>query len=502
MRPKYVDNTPPELWSAIFAFLAHSDLSNVRLTGSRRFVPLIQPLLFKQLTFCVYDRQAPEGYIPLSEDRLAYLLERLAFWSCEEIAPWVHACSVFGLRHDPEDRLATEDRLFDALVDALSRFANIHELSMTEVGYTPALLRAIASLPNLRSVEIAHSYPDERVSSDSLTDHETGLTRNALRIGTFTLLKGRNDQLAHWVDTFIDPEALQALKINLDPGIVNALLRRENPFPSVTRLSLIPEMKMELTTASRILALFPATEELFAHMSFENSSPHDVIEVDMPSLQSYTGSIDTFSSIVFRVPPAIHRLNTGWDSQSAFLGSARVVELKLSIPELDYTIMHQIAGAFPRLEELCIEAANMVGLASDEISSFFSMLSTNPIGALPPTIRSLAITLPPPFGPNFDSDEEAAAWHTPIFPDPRPLRVALCEAFPSLQSLWLDDYCETALYFWRREMSKVWYRKLPDGDKTEEAEEEYRAKGVQTAEEYWEKALDVWWTQKPQWDDT
>ncbi|KAJ7755256.1 hypothetical protein B0H16DRAFT_1458795 [Mycena metata] len=154
---------PNELWREILCHLPRNALQNGSLV-CHTFFALSRPFLFADFYFHV--GQGPRGRAAgrtLAEDGVR-ALERLDFWSSNDIAPLVRSCTL-GY-HADGDNLP----LFDAFFDRLPRFNNLRTFEGIDIELTQTRMAALHVYPALKSFHLRgwRAAPREQIDFASI----------------------------------------------------------------------------------------------------------------------------------------------------------------------------------------------------------------------------------------------------------------------------------------------------------------------------------------------
>ncbi|KAJ7644749.1 hypothetical protein FB45DRAFT_784736, partial [Roridomyces roridus] len=159
----HCERVPNELWLDIFQLLPRSSIKHIYATD-RKFANASRALLFRHLVFHPYlIRHAswdPGLALPASP-LLQIELERLEFWSSDEIALLVRECTVAPRSREETEAepVPLEDAdsphiLMTLFLDRLGKFTGLKKLFASKVKFTQVGLATLCQLPLLTEVGI------------------------------------------------------------------------------------------------------------------------------------------------------------------------------------------------------------------------------------------------------------------------------------------------------------------------------------------------------------
>ncbi|KAJ7185810.1 hypothetical protein C8R46DRAFT_1343003 [Mycena filopes] len=411
-------------------------------------------------------------------------LERLAFWTSPEVAPFVRYCDIWA--HQERYKESKEQAewsfptdtpyiLLDALFERLAQFTGLKQLHAHHIHFTQTRVDILCRLPIVPfelGIYWCSVTPGERIDSSP----------RALRVSDFILGHSRkSDDGADYWFPLLHPEHLRSLDTEFDSrcigrtdGIplfpnVHKLTAQPHPTPSQNRviLSKFP--------AVRVLNILGMTGELSLGISAQTPPI-------LPLLREYTGP----HQVLRMLTPAatLTHLRTSKCSHMGLvttlqgIGPNNIVSFHTSFSLFDSTILGTLVELLPHLTEFVIHIIvdaigpwfarghrdlNKFRLKDDEIvdgkfgdtyrvdfqpSMFFLALSNTP--ALPSGLERLAISWE-----CYDLHyQELSAYRLPKFVE---LRDALVKRCPRLAWVFFHGY------YYRFE-----WRITPDGAVKEE----------------------------------
>ncbi|KAJ7776909.1 hypothetical protein DFH07DRAFT_979118 [Mycena maculata] len=438
---------PNELWLEIFQHLPTDTLKNLALTY-HRFQILSRSFIFASFTFHPYGiytdeyRENPPLLLPPAAAVASYL-ERLDFWTSDEIAPLVRSCRVdpwYAWRRGDCVPTPTPYLLRDAFFARLGRFS-LERLHAKTLHFTRAGLAALCGL----------SLHHLGLEMCSFPTGDPGRASLALSIPSFTFQTNWHPPFAaaSWVPR-LRPDRLRVLQISADPAFLGDLVH--DAFPRVQRLALtLDPAHMPLNLA--FLAKFPGVQVFRMDAYHRTEGPLPPMQgagigPALPALKEYRGTYQALPA--FLALPTLARVVTS--CSAAHLAAAlharpptSVTALHLELDNFDAAALDPICAVFPRLLELRIKITFAVAGDEHAIPSLFRGLAAAP--RVPPGLACLVLEC------TFAYPDGAGA--VPGLPAVRDALVARC---PRLTSLWIDGH--NFLLQWR---------KAPDGTLHERA---------------------------------
>ncbi|KAJ7185779.1 hypothetical protein C8R46DRAFT_386187 [Mycena filopes] len=217
------ERVPNELWLEVLKNLQENadrgTLSNFSV-ASRAFRSLAFPSLFSKFHFSTPYYIATKGTLLLpSPTKIDQHMERLAFWTSPEVAPFVRQCHISAHKeHHGEAEEKTEwafstdtpYMLLDAVFQRLAQFTGLKQLHANDIHFTQARVDIICRLPitpfrlNIYGGSVA---PGEHIDPSPHT----------LRVSHFILLSGG----VHWIP-LLHPESLHSLATAFDPRVIGS----------------------------------------------------------------------------------------------------------------------------------------------------------------------------------------------------------------------------------------------------------------------------------------
>ncbi|KAJ7644737.1 hypothetical protein FB45DRAFT_1053412 [Roridomyces roridus] len=449
------ERVPNELWLEIFGLIPQDSLKHIHATD-RKFANVSRALLFSHLVFHPYHLDQVERRLTLpSPDGVQLALDRLNFWSSDDISPYVRECTIAPrcwrageagsvlLEHTDSPHI-----LMISFMDLLAKFTALKKLSARQAHFTQAGLVSLCQLPLL--TELATRWcdivPGETIDATSLQLRTTKLLHHA-DVG----VAWDEDKLCTLWLSIVHRECLQELQLT---GSGSGF---EGPaFPNVSRLGLGPNfstMNRNLATLSR----FPAVRKLwlqglgeFQYQSTDASSlhGHDVL----PLLQEYSGSWKPLH--MFLPKPTLACLDIHFCTPEELSSQLReeyrhITSLYATLIDLDQQTLNTICTCLPELTELHIriytfDDAQREDGFNPKATSFFSTFGTT-LTSLPPTLKRLAIA----WEFEFESDDAQVVYPGPKhIPDFLAMRDKLRKRCPALRTLWLDGH--HFIFRWRQ----------------------------------------------------
>ncbi|KAJ7445929.1 hypothetical protein FB451DRAFT_792983 [Mycena latifolia] len=303
---------PPEVWLQILRHLPRIALS-VLSSVSPLFHALSVPLIFVQFQYhpSVYTEILQRG------TRLQRELDRLAFWSSDEIAPHVRRC--FVAIHWAPVKLDAPNTLVDALFAAVSRFTNLRLLSckfgLHPVELLPLRVEGIALLDTLK------------IHGPRLARYDDESTRRKLRVKHFSYT---DIPVPHPSPTrvspfvLLDPAALCSLELAAGrPGGLEHFLADRRAMAACHNLHTL-RLAFVDTDFARIhacIAPFPAVRVLIVELKGACRTDVDLRTTLAPQLERYHGPAALLPLVLPGATPAHVGLSRG--SAGDVLGALR-----------------------------------------------------------------------------------------------------------------------------------------------------------------------------------
>ncbi|KAJ7644738.1 hypothetical protein FB45DRAFT_1116449 [Roridomyces roridus] len=528
------DRVPNELWLEIFKLLPRDALKAVYSTA-RQFTTPSRALLFTHLrrsSEWVNDPSANDvnhclptaanvhrgppvaasdsssgGYITLfypydcdvplalrdhlgltGSDGVQSALDRLAFWSSDEIAPFVRECTVAPPRQGYAEPLPI---LMTSFMDALGKFTGLQKLSAHLSKLTQAGVAHLCRIPLLTEIVIEGCGIIPADTTIDTTNLELRTEKLVYRNGAL-FYDDRNLCL-----TIVHHGHLRELEVTDNgTGAASNTLAHGDAFPNVYKLTIAMNFST-MTQNLLILSKFPAVCELQLsgwefQVKYESSEEPTVNVSDvLPLLREYRGpctplhlflSKSTLARLVIDACPLE-------DFIFQFGGTyGHITALDATVYDLNQGALSTICSCLPALIDLRIKVLNQIEFEEDDFrdsnsvaTDFFSTLA-NTLG-LPSTLQRLAISWDfIGFDSLDDYDEGPVAWPEAI-PDFVTIRDTLKERCPPLRTLWFD--WQDFMFKWRQLLDRD---EMEQKNEIEAAEiEDLRAK----FEDFWEGRLGV-----------
>ncbi|KAJ7735725.1 hypothetical protein B0H16DRAFT_1764788 [Mycena metata] len=476
------ERVPNELWLEVLKNVSEYDpttLSSFSFT-CRALNRVSRPLVFSQFNFTPYLVTSKDELRLPSSTTIDRLLERLAFWSSADIAPFVRYCNIralcakwswgAGTNEKAEWSVSTDSPhiLLDALFECLAQFTGLQRLRASHVYFTQAMVDILCRLPVLPfnlGIYWCYVAPGERVNP----------TQQALRVSKLDIVSEKEREYSddHWI-LLLHPEHLRSLRADFDARFMGQTLDAIPSFPNVEELTVtlnLPTPSKNLGIlykfpAVRILKLFGKADGVFppsrSHTSpifprlREYSGQHQPLPMFFPvstlthlkiSKCSYKGLITTLGEIGGL--NSIVSFHTEF-SQFTTMAFLAILELLPHLTELAIRIVfksthsmfsrHIYSEEFELKEDEVVHGKYGDGLLADfKPSTFFLALSS--ISTLPPSLERLAISWE-----CYEEEfwDERVAYRLPKFEQ---LRDALVVKCPRLTWLYLDGHY--FMYQWR-----------------------------------------------------
>ncbi|KAJ6542617.1 hypothetical protein B0H19DRAFT_303964 [Mycena capillaripes] len=401
---------PDEIWSEIFKFLPHDTLIHLHIAESR-FHRIARPLLFHEFDFHPYGLTGrtnvtechPSAFALPQEQHVAFLLQRLKFWSSKEIAPFIRICRITPWSFTAETyrslgweicNLTSPIVVLLAFFHSLPRFTNLRHLVARYVPFDGIGIQNLSLLPKLSRVEIKwcliiHSTPTQ------------------LSLSSFSLTTTHQSTGNTWLP-ILRTDTLRSLDIPLHNEPLIAQICAGGPFPRVTDLRI--EVAEPTLSHLRILPKFPATETLnireqvidtdFGWRSSklkESDLLSDIVSQGLSSLREYTGPHKFF--YLFFPIPTLQRITIRRCNPINFLScidtlgpSTTITSLNLQFDGLSMLVLKLLCYKFfPNLAELHLFIASQVegSEPGEELETFFHELAGH--SPLPRSMRQLVI---------------------------------------------------------------------------------------------------------------
>ncbi|KAJ7804286.1 hypothetical protein B0H14DRAFT_3486416 [Mycena olivaceomarginata] len=442
-----LDQVPEELWLEILAHLPWETLKYLSLTH-RIFSRLSRHLIFADFHFYPYAISGRTVLLP-PVMKIKRALERLDFWTSEDIAPLVRSCEIKPCADSaPRRHTDTPYILLAPLFQRLERFTGLGRFYAHQVHFTALGFSNLCRLPALTHLHIdgCGVAPGEHIDLSSLE----------LKVSSFKIA-GRDfqfDGATFWFP-LLRPDHLRELDLTCIPRFLASIIPTLPQFHRVHTLSLtvaVSSTSLNLT----ILSKFPAVEVLSLVGPWKGGETgNEGLEVakTLPMLRAYKGSFRTLP--MFLALPTLTHVEAYGPSISAnpalFMQQLEGVQSPSGITMLDlhfgsfeHAALAPVSAFFTRLTRLSVfirvHSEEMV-LSSDRVNrqatSFFIALADAP--TLPRTLEHLVIswvfTSP-------EYEEEAPHGHPAVrdLPDLIYLRSALLAHCPALTFISLDGH--------------------------------------------------------------
>ncbi|KAJ7644688.1 hypothetical protein FB45DRAFT_298753 [Roridomyces roridus] len=477
------ERVPNELWLEIFQFLPRDYLKDVYSTD-RKFSTASRALVFSHLVFYPYHLDEPLEYLALpGNDGVQLSLERLRFWSSDQIAPFVRECTIAPRRQRPGEaepvRLNFTDSpniLMTSFMDALANFTGLKKLSGRRVKFTQAGLAHLCRIPLLKEIVIDRCgiVPDEIVDTASLELRTTKLVYRSAVVA--------NEDRNLWL-TIVHRGHLRQLEATGSASAVSNTLADGATFPNVDKLRLVMNFST-MTQNLVVLSKFPAVCALqlggWGQIKYEPSEQPAIRAADvLPLLREYHGPCTPLH--LFLPKPTLIRLVIDGCGPEELTFQLRgeyghITTLHTTVHDLDRNTLSTICRCLPALIELHVTVLAEIedGEYEDGINpratDFFSTFADTP--DLPSTLQRLSIS----WEFEFESEdaEDAPVASTENIPDFLAMRDKLRERCPALGTLWLDGH--DFMFRWRQLLDR-------EEESYEDVEDEDLREGF---EDFWE----------------
>ncbi|KAJ7662263.1 hypothetical protein B0H17DRAFT_1185095 [Mycena rosella] len=436
-----LDRIPPELWLEIFSLIPRDILADISLT-SRTFHRVVHPVLFTHFTY--YTKTAVLEAAGSAE--LSSYMERLYFWSSDEIGPLVRSCSITPFRVGYNYASACSDLRVAPFLERLPRFTGLQRLYADGVSFPRSAMAVLCRLPALDHLELdvcrtvgELHLPGALHISDSLSDYLI---------------------LRPTAGCVCSIDHLRQLELCCEPL---ALADTLPIFPHVHELSASWwKDPLDIHKILVFLSKFPALEVLtLQRYGAELLTLHEAgarASRLFPLLREYTGAACTLP--VFLPLPTLACLTVSicnphelFAQLEEFRPFNKITSLTVSfsvfndtLEPFDNTALSTLCGLFPQLQELRVAishygAISVILTIYIQPAAFLEALPQTPL--LPPSLESLY------FAWNFDWELEYDVLPPPEnLPEFAALRDALVMRCPDLTALCIDG--EDFIDKWRK----------------------------------------------------
>ncbi|KAJ7644703.1 hypothetical protein FB45DRAFT_1053392 [Roridomyces roridus] len=418
------ERIPNEIWLEIFRSLPRQALMRVHSTH-RQFTAISRPLLFTHFTFHPYLLDIRGYFCAVFYDDIDLEVERLKFWSSEEIAPLVRQCTVAPLECSEAYILNSE------FVRRISKFTGLRKLSATQLDLDSAALADICALPLLTDLSIVGC----EVEDCDISDMEPLLLRRFF-------FRGSADRWIPLLDTAFLHE------LDLTGQLLHKTISAVSSFPRIHTLT----ATIDLSTASAAaFSKFPAVRILKLEKQRRRRSHPEHTACPstshiLPLLNTYIGPHELLP--LFLEKPTLKNLILDRCRAEELClvlctEAPHITSLHATFEHIDSATFETICTSFPGLVDLFIQRPEFYFPEDHERfypepAEFFSTLADSP---LPRSLQRLAIAL-----------KWGELGHFELHSDGSPISVEgrkkLTERCPALTKLRLDGY--DFLYTWRR----------------------------------------------------
>ncbi|KAJ7644714.1 hypothetical protein FB45DRAFT_1021462 [Roridomyces roridus] len=480
------ERVPNEVWLEVFELLPRDSLKHVHATH-RMFRSTSRPLLFSHLLFRPYFREIDElgdRFALPDPEVVQRTLDRLEFWSSNEIAPLVRQCTInlLGARFHTTaaDSVLPEPTesphtLMISFMDHLSKFTGLKKLRAHHALFTQAGIVNLCQLPLLREVvtKSCNIVPGETIDTRSLQ------LRTAKLLHRADVVAEEDKMGAIWL-SIVDRESLHEFEVTGRSFSGAGYTISEGPaFPNVHHLQFsidLSTMNRNLTTLSKFPAVRKVCLSGWGDFEYESTDAplHRAPDV-LPLLQEYSGSCTPLHMFLPR--PTLTCLSIHWCTPDELSSQLReeythITSLDAGLSNLDQQTLDTISTFLPELTELRLQI--FYDLEDDDVedgfnpkaTNFFSTLVNTPAPQLPPNLRRLAISWEFDFEFLSDAFEDAPVASPDSIPHFLAMRDKLRERCPALTTLWFDG----------RDFM-FWWRLLDTG---EEIEQENKTEGTES----------------------
>ncbi|KAJ7773660.1 hypothetical protein DFH07DRAFT_767601 [Mycena maculata] len=453
------EQVPADVWLEVFRWLPPDNILHL-LATHRTFRYLCRPILFAHFDFHPYvARPRDRRLLPFSgfteqvffaslfdpPDRLCHppvqevcrSLERLNFWSSDDIAPFVRSCHLSRRLGSRRKRDASDgDKhspfiLLDAFFERLASFTEMQRLYIDGVCFTPMQAASLSRLSRLTRLDTHECIVDDHEAFSQVW----GLARFSIRTtGSFT----------PWI-SLLRSDLLRELE---GVELIGEICILMPTFPNVYKLAASMDFRTMAQNVT-ILSKFPAVQifELKAvrmgGMFWESTplpagpSPLVLPSNILPVLQDYSGACDTLHIFIPRA--TLTRLSTFPCRAENFLRQLAknpeptgITSLKVdSHGEFGAAWFDTLFGFFPHLVELEIIFRG--------VSEATKLLETLVHDRTLPSLIRLVLSLRPHYRDKSNPRDYV------------PFRDALLARCPTLTALWLWDG-----------INVLWWRRLTD----------------------------------------
>ncbi|KAJ6527038.1 hypothetical protein B0H19DRAFT_1243334 [Mycena capillaripes] len=451
LSPAMRSQVPTELWVEAFSNLSFDTLKDVSLTN-RAFCRATRPLLFTHFDFHPYTLGPDRAPLPLEDAEVARNLERLEFWTSDEIAPFVRSCDITpigpraaGLYGSPKGSYTWEKPyvLLHPFLERIQRFTGLWRLKAEDVHFTPM---AIANLRRMSSLTHLHVDRFEITAGDPIE-----CTAQPLALSSFAIHHHimREDGLDHWTP-LLHPEHLQELNVSCNLRVLGESTEAIQTFTHLHKLSITMNFSI-MSHNLEIMSKFPNVRVLsIGGWGEVDAWPKD--SGPFPLLSEYDGTHKLLPFFFSRA--TLTRITVSDATPDLVIRQLQGLCTPLNITALngnfegfDNEAFDTLISLLPRLVELRIRITLELedGELEDNINSiatsFFDALADTP--GLPLTLEHLALAWKFEYEyletePIVDDDQS----------DLLQLRDALLARCPALKSIWLDGH--DFLFQWRK----------------------------------------------------
>ncbi|KAJ7691450.1 hypothetical protein B0H17DRAFT_1063188 [Mycena rosella] len=454
---------PNELWIEILGTLSPDTLKDISVTN-RTFCRTIRRLLFAHFDFHPYGVGPHSTPILPSDVEVTRHLERLDFWTSDEIAPFVRSCTITPMRSTgpayPFDTVkASRSKkpapyvLLEPFFERITCFTGLRRLKARGAHFTPVALANLRRMPSLTHLHIDH-FEITAVESMDFILQPLSLTRFSISHDVT-----REDGLEHWVP-LLNPEHLRELNIMCNLRVLGESTDVIPIFPRLHKLSLL----LNLATMSRNLATmskFPGVRVVTIEGWGEVDTWPDLRMQQPDSFPLLAEYIGTYKILpLFFCRATLTRITITDATPEILIAQLQGLRTPLNITSVtayfhrfdgnfgsfDTAVLGTLLDVLPRLTEFCLritlelEDDDLEDDANPVATSFFEALADTP--GLPPTLQHLALSWEFEY---HDLESEPTVKGPPDLPQ---LRDALVERCPGLQSLWFDGH--DFLFQWRK----------------------------------------------------
>ncbi|KAJ6498888.1 hypothetical protein C8R45DRAFT_1210775 [Mycena sanguinolenta] len=441
---------PNELWLYILRGLSRDTLKALCLTSSI-FKNLCRTFLFAHFNFHPYAvRDGATIVLPLAVV-VNRALERLEFWTSDDIAPHVRLCKIIPWQCQSTPRwekiglvwsmtwdfFVTDSPyiLIAPFFESLEKFTRLRSLHAEEIHFTQSAVASLCRAPAITDIQLVRCKVavGEHIDTTSL----------CLGVSRFALCDLRIDEIGRLWIPLLRPECLRELRCN--PRIFGGNVAAAPVFPLVHTLSTtvnFPDSTMSYVFS--VLSKFPAVEILSMDISMINPEiqPHFPVPPStvLPVLRQYTGPLEMMALFLPRstlTHLVILRCNFNvLREELNMIQTSNILSLHVSLNDFDKESIGFIRPSFPRLKELHVRIFCQVQNRDSDVHHQIAAacIGLGDPSVLPIGLERMAFRRAIKYKGNV---KRALAIDVPEFNN---LRDALERDYPALTTFWFDGH--------------------------------------------------------------